>query len=144
MQPEWSPLAKVLGALERLRGGDVILAERLPTGELVIMTREVFDKHVRLERARDISLEDVQKLVRTPDYIYKDGRPVAGARGKYFAVKLKPDPFGKVKMKRLIAHLKRCRKLLVFEVSYVSTVLLAKKLPPQSKELWRKPGLLTS
>ena len=142
--PNWPPLVRLLAALELLRGGHVIMVERLPTGELVLMTKEVLEKHVQVDRARRISLEDVQNLIQTPDYIYRDGRPAPNARGRYFAIKLKADPYGNVKIKRLIAHLKRCRKFFVFEVSFVSTVILAKKPPPQAKELWRRPGLLTS
>jgi hypothetical protein len=44
-------------------------------------------------------------------------------------------------MKKLIAHLKRRRKFLVLEVSFVSTVLLAKRLPPQAKQRWIRQGL---
>jgi hypothetical protein len=118
------------------------MVERLPTGELVLMTREVLERHVQEDRRRQISLEDVRRLITSPDYIYEDGRQTASARGKYFAVKLKADPYGTVKMKRLIAHLKRCRKWLVFEVSFVSTVILSKRLPPQAKQSWIKQGLM--
>jgi hypothetical protein len=52
-------------------------------------------------------------------------------------VRLKADPYGTVKVKKLIAHLKRRRKLLVFKVSFVSTVLLAKKMPPKARLRWK-------
>lgn len=120
------------------------MAEHLPTGELVLMTKEVLERHVQLDRARAISLEDVQRLIQAPDYIYADDRPRPSARGRYFAIKLKSDPYGTVKMKRLTVHMKRCRKFFIFQVSYVSTVILSKKLPPQARELWRRPGLQIS
>jgi hypothetical protein len=144
IRPEWPLIAKVIAVFELGRGGHVIMAERLPTGELVLMTREVFEAHVQEERRRNITLEEVQRLIRTPDHIFEDGRPTPSARGKYFASRFKPDPYGNVKIKRLIAHLKRCRKLLIFEVSFVSTVLLAKRLPPQATQRWIREGLTQS
>jgi hypothetical protein len=123
--------------LERLRGQEVVMAERLPTGELVLMTRQVLVEHVQAERRRNIGLGDVERLIREPDAIYDDRRPVHGARDKYYAMRLKPDPYGKVKVKKLIAHLKSCRKLLLFRVSFVSTVILSRKLPPQAKLRWK-------
>jgi hypothetical protein len=113
------------------------MAEYLPTGELVMMTEEVLKQHVQIDRQRPIDLEDVQRVIREPNAIYDDGRPTVTARGKYYAVKLKPDPFGTTKVKRLICHLKRCRKLGLFEVSFVSTLVLARKLPPQAKLRWQ-------
>jgi hypothetical protein len=141
IRPEWPLVAKIVALLEILRGGRVVMAERLPTGELALMTKDVLEKHVQLDHNRNISLADVERLIRHPDYIYEDGRPVHSARGKYYAVRLSANPYGTVKMKRLIVHLKRCRKWLLFQVSFVSTVLLAKRLPPQAKERWIREGL---
>ncbi|TAM74369.1 hypothetical protein EPN44_11130 [bacterium] len=118
------------------------MAERLPTGELVLMTREVLEKHIQLERLRSFDLADVRQLIKEPHAIYEDGRPTASARGRYFAVRLKADPYGKVKLKKEIAHLKRCRKLLVFSVSFVSTVLLARRLPPKARQRWVRQGMV--
>lgn len=108
------------------------------------MTKEVLERHIQLERGRRIHLDDVLALIRSPDYIYKDGRPSRTAKGAYYAVKLRPDPHGNVKMKRLIAHLKRCRKLFILDVSFISTVILAKRLPPKALETWRRPELSIS
>ena len=135
---EWPVWVRLIAVLEMLRHSRIVMAERLPTGEMVLMSEDVLERHVRVERNRDISLEDVRKLIREPAEIYDDGRPAESARGKYYAVRLKSDPYGTVKIKRLVAHLKRCKKLGLFEVSFVSTVILARKLPPQAKLRWKE------
>ena len=137
-----SSYARLMGLLELLRGSITIMAENLPTGELVLLTKDVLEKHVQLERERAIDLEDVRQVVINPDAIYDDGRPTHTAKGKYFAVKLKSDPWGTVKVKRLTVHLKRCRKLGVFPVSFVTTAMLTKKIPPQARIRWQKPGVI--
>jgi hypothetical protein len=64
------------------QGSRVIMAERLPTGELVMMTEDVLKQHVQLDRARDIALDDVRRLIREPDGIYEDaGRRKTPAGG---------------------------------------------------------------
>jgi len=106
------------------------------------MTKDVLETHIQVDRNRQLALDDVERLIRNPDFVFDDGRPIHSARGKYYAVQLKANPYGNVKMKNLIAHLKRCRKLLLFEVSFVSTVLISKRLPPQAKLRWTRPGIV--
>jgi hypothetical protein len=139
-----SRYARFIGFIELLRGAEVVMAEYLPTGELVLLTRAVLEEHVQRDRERPIGLREVRQVILEPDAIYDDGRPTASAKGKGFAMKLRPDPHGSVKMKRLIVHLKRCRKLKLFPVSFVSTVLLTSKSKhvAQAKLVWSKPGVI--
>lgn len=119
---------------EASRGSAIILVERLPDGMWVLMSREVLERHVQLDRKRNISEDDVRRAVANADTLYRDGR--AGYSNKRFASKAKADPYGKVKIKRLLIHYKVCRKWLFWKVAFVCTAVLAKRLPPKSQRIW--------
>lgn|GEM_PF-5932709 len=108
----------------------------LPTGELVILSEKTL-KHVK-DSGRGITERQILKTLQSPVCIHQEGRPLKRARDKFVVSRYYMEPTGKAKIKRLIVHVKRCRKLLVFRVAYVSTALISAKLPPDCKMIWGK------
>lgn len=129
--PAWLPIVRLL---EASRGSEIILSETLPDGLVVLMSRATLVEHIQLERRRNITLEDVRKVIREPEAIYLDKRPHHA--GKRIASRFRVDPFGRVKVKRLLVFFKVCRKLLFFRVGFVTTAHLSNRLPPKTEQIW--------
>ena len=128
--PLW--LVKIL---DSGRNDEIVWYGRIPTGERVVLTRSTV-KHIQGDRSRNIKRVNISDCLENPSAIYRETRPAYARHTKLVVIQPRITPHGPKKAKSFIVHVKRCRKLLVFKVWYVSTALISPRLPPGSEQVW--------
>lgn len=113
----------------------------LPIGGRVILTKQTYS-HITKERGRDIKHSQIAMCVSEPMEIYRDCRVGRDSKRRIYACKTVVTPHGpkksKSKLKHFVVHLKLVRKFYLFKVYYVSTAVVATRLPPGSEKIWQK------
>jgi len=113
-----------------------VLSGRLPTGELAVLTRETL-RHIHDQHGKLIRREQILKAIVEPVQVLRDGRPQHAERAKLYSAGHVMSPYGKIKSKHFMVHLKPC-SVLFMRVLFVSTAFPADKLPPKGETIWTR------